>query len=290
MSIRYMCISAAIFFFSLLTYAQEGKWVEVSGKCQGANVTPEEGKRRALESARAEAIKQVVGVKVDEEQFRVQTETMKGDKVDAYFDTFSKLSRSTASGRIVDEEVRYDVVIEGDSPAYIAYLKAKVVQEKGVGDPAFKAEISLPSDVYFDRGVGGVSDELRFKISATKDCYLYIFNLMSNDSVQLLLPNAYLKDNSYVVAQSEQVFEKDIRALGMRFTLSVPSGMQSAKEGLHLIALKQKIDFRGSHLSADALGTIPTYKSAITDILNWLIQIPVEMRTEAFQSYEIRRR
>ena len=52
-----------------LVLAQDAKWVIAAGRSVAGNVTPDEGKQRALDIARGEAIKEVVGVRVQEELF-----------------------------------------------------------------------------------------------------------------------------------------------------------------------------------------------------------------------------
>lgn len=270
-------------------FPQEVKWVTTSGRYIGSDVTPDEGKHRALDIARSEAIKQVVGVKVDEELFRHKGELMKGKKTEEYFDSFATLSRSTAVGRILNEEVQFAASIENDILVYKVTLRALVAEEKGTTDPTFKVAITLRNPVLFDRGDAVKNDEMLFTISATQLCYLYIFNLLSNDTVQLILPNKYLRNNLFDHEKKEQDYERDIRQMGMHFTVELPKGVERAKEALYVIALKDRIEFKSDHFSQNGNNTIPTYKSAMTDIMNWLIQIPADHRTEAFQSYEIRR-
>ena len=47
---------------SFFNFAQEGVWVTTIGRYTLINGTVEEAKRKALESARGEAIKEVVGI------------------------------------------------------------------------------------------------------------------------------------------------------------------------------------------------------------------------------------
>ncbi len=270
--------------------AQEGMWVTSTGRSGSEGITPEEGRAKALDIARGEAIKQVVGVKISEELFSNTGELMKNNKSEEYFDTFARLSRSTAAGKILKEEKQFETVIENGIPVYIAHLRAYVVKETGESDPSFVAQIDLKSPVFIDRGDPARNDRVDFQISASKDCYLYLFNLLADDSVQLVMPNIYLKNNAYAVEKKEQEFEKDIRLMGMEFIAELPHGVNRAKEALYLIALKDKYDFRSENFNQNGQkNIIPTYKAAMTDIMNWLIRIPPDRRTEAFQSYEIRR-
>ena len=269
--------------------AQEATWISTTGSYVGTDVTPGEGKHRALDIARGEAIKQVVGVKVQEELFRSLGELIKGKETEEYFDTFAKLCRSTAAGRILQEEVTYRTVVQKDVPVYMADLKALVAGEKGSPDPSFKIEVLLNAPILMDRGDPSKNEEVRFTISSTQPCYLYVFNLLSNDTVQMILPNRFLKHNRYEPGKQEQVYERDLREMGMRFTVELPKGQIRAKEAVYVIGLKDNVEFNSDHFTQRGSSTIPTYSAAMTDIMNWLIQIPADRRAEAFQSYEIRR-
>jgi len=103
------------------------------------------------------------------------------------------------------------------------------------------------------------------------------------------MPNAYLKDNEYRVNNTEQEFEKKIKSMGMNFTVGLSPNKPSQTEALYVIALKDKLDFVSGNFSRDGLSVIPTYRAAITDIMNWLIQIPIDERAEAFKQFEIRK-
>ena len=289
-----MKILNAILLNLVITFAciaQDGSWVQTTGRFNGANVTPEEGKKNALEMARAEAIKQVVGLKVTEETFRNISETQVGDQQLTYFDTFSRLNRSTSSGRIIEEDYSIETVLEKDVPIYIARLNAKVVKEEGNADPGFKVNINMPGDVYYSRSdVPSENDAIAFKITATKNCFLYLFNIMSSDSVQLVFPNQYIENNYYDTNKDEQEFEKLMNFHGMKFNVYLPAGISMASEAFLVIALKDKINFTSENFNQDGLSIIPTYRAAMTDIMSWLIQIPADKRTEAFRSFEIRRK
>jgi len=282
-----------IIFYTLIFYtfifAQSGQWTETEARFFGANVTPEEGQRKALEIARSEAIKKVVGIKVNEETFRHITEIQAPNQQDEFFDVFSRIGRSTISGKIIKEEYRFNTYIENNIPVYYVNLRALVVEEDGKPDPAFSVKIIMPRDVFYDRGLQSKNDNLNFKIEATKDCYIYLFNILANDSVQLLIPNQFIRDNSYNVGKIEQEFEKKIKSAGINFKVALSPYRTSQKEALLVIALKDKIDFVSDNFSKDGQSIITTYKAAMTDIMNWLVQIPFDRRTEAFKSFEIRK-
>ena len=269
-------------------WGQEIHVVEAEGTCIGANITFEEGQKMALDNARAEAIKKTVGVNISEETFRRVSETMVGDQVEL-FDAFSKLSKSTSYGRIIKEEIvdsKTEVV--DNLPVYKVKIKAEVIAEEGKPDPDFTVEIIMDKDVFFDRGPDG-SDEISFDIWASQDCYIYLFNLMANDSIQLILPNNYIKDNFYSVQSETQVFMDDIRSYGMTFPVKLSPGRKQVLEAFYIVALKDKIPFETDRYATEGDGVIPTYRAAFTEMQNWLVNIPIDRRTEAIKTFEIRK-
>jgi hypothetical protein len=74
----------------------------------------------------------------------------------------------------------------------------------------------------------------------------------------------------------------------MKYTTDVRNPVR-AKKVIYVIGLKDNVEFISDHSIKQGNSTIPTYSSAMTDIMNWLIQIPADRRAEAFQSYEIRK-
>jgi len=281
--ISLMCLS----FNSILT-AQKTTWVKVSSSCLAVQITPDEAKQKALELARAEAIKQAVGLKITEETFRGVTEALKNGEVSEFRDVFNRFNLSSSFGKIIEEEKRYTVEMDGEYPRYICHLRAKVVEEHGAPDPNFKAEIVLDRNSFLDRGTSK-REEVKFKLWASQNCYLYLFNIMSVDSVQLILPNKHISNTYFDRNKTEQDFEKQIISWGLKFWAGLSPGKSHAVEGLLLIALKEKVEFNSPNFSPDGSNIIPTYRAAITDIMSWLVAIPLDKRAEAFATFEIRK-
>jgi len=148
-----------------------------------------------------------------------------------------------------DEESQCTVTNENNIPVYTVTLRALVAEEKGSPDHAFKFEVSLRNPVLLDRGNPLKYDELLFKITATQHCYLYVFNLLSNDTVLLILPNKYLRNNIFTTEKKEKDFERDIRQVGIRFTAALPKGLGRVKKALYVIALKDNIEYKSDHFT-----------------------------------------
>jgi hypothetical protein len=264
-------------------YAQEVQTVIVEGKYVGGqNITPEEGFKKALEDALNTAVEKVCGILVREETIRTLAETSLNSEL---IDQFSKLCSITKYGRVVDKEI-LERRLDGSSFTYFVKVKAVIVKENDLPDPNFQINLELSKPVFFvDKK--GIGEEMNFKITANQDCYLYLFNLMSDDSVKLLLPSQLLPNNFYSSKSKIQEYEKKLEDIKMNVGLT--SGKEMLTEGLYLIALKEKVDFKSENFSKDGTDYIPTYKAAIYDIQKWLMEIPNNKRTETLKVYEIRK-
>ncbi len=277
--------------FGSLNAQTDTSWTEATGKCYSTSVTPEEGWQRARRDAEANAIRDVLGIHLTEATFGVKAESINSENKSDYFSVFSELSRSTTSGRIIAEEVldkKLDV--ENNNPVYAVKIRAKVAKDIGEPDPGFNVDIRLDKDVYYDRGSLDLNDVVTYSITASKNCYLYLFDIMSNDSVLLLVPNPYFTDNFYSVEGGAEAFQQKLAKLPIKLRVGLPPGKKTSTEMLYMVALKKKIDFYSPYMTNESLGIIPTYQSALLDLQKWLVRIPQNLRTSASASFTIRRR
>ena len=287
------CLLLIFFSFAAVgtLHAQiDTDWTEATGRCYSTDVTPEEGWRQAQRDAEANAIRHVLGIRIMDETFGVKAESMDSDDKSNYFSVFSELSRSTTSGHIIAEDVlSKKLETANDYPLYTVKIRAVVARDSGKSDPGFRVDIHLNKDVYYDRGSPDINDAVKFSITASENCYLYLFDIMANDSVLLLIPDPYFSDNYYSAAQGPAGFQKKLAELPIKLRVGLPPGKQTSTEMLYLVALKKKIDFFSPHVTKETLGIIPTYRSALLDLQKWLVRIPRNLRTSASASFTIRR-
>ena len=284
----------SLFFFlshvSAVHAQTDSLTVESTGHCYSTEVTPAEGWRRSLQDAEANAIRDAVGVAVSGHTFQLTSESTKGDKPTDYLSTFSELNTTTTSGRVIAEQIiDSSLTTEGNLPVYSIKIRATVAKDKGEPDPAFQAEIRLNKDVYYDRGNIEHNDAVRFSISASQDCYLYVFDIMANDSVMLIMPNVYFKDNFYSAMEGQESFDKKLAKLPYDLKVGLPPKKNLTTEMIYVVALKKKIDFHSSNMTEESSGILPTYQSAILDLQKWLVRIPRDLRTTASAPFTIKR-
>jgi len=106
-----------------------------------------------------------------------------------------------------------------------------------------------------------------------------------------LFPNERIKNNFFSKSDDNNQFMKMFKEAGLGFGFELPEGKESTTESLYLIATKEQVEFTSDSISLyeGTFNRLPNYKTAILDIMNWLVQIPLDERTSAMISYEIRR-
>jgi len=199
----------------------ECRWVTVTSKIHGLDRTPEEVKQEALQQARKLAVEKVLGVKIHEVQ-----QIFKGETNEKIYDNFSQLIHSEVSGRITEEkETKYRSFFEGQIPIYTCRLTAKVCAEKGKPDPGFKVNLILnhKDNIYRER------DDLILQILSSEDCYLTIFNVLSNGQVRVLFPNEMMPENRVPTDKWFSVPSQDDLARGIHFRMGLlPNGIKGS--------------------------------------------------------------
>jgi len=284
-------VSFILFLFPSKTWSQaDSLSVESTGHCYSTEVTPEEGWKRALQDAEANAIRTALGISVSGQTFQLTSESTKGEKPTDYLSTFSELNTTTTSGRVIAERIDSSFLsTEGNLPVYNVKIRATVAKDKGEPDPGFQLEIHLDKDMYYDRGEIDRNDAVKFSISASQDCYLYIFDIMSNDSVMLLMPNVYFADNFYSAAEGKEGFDRKLAKLPYDLKVGLPPRKDLTTEMIYIVALKKKIDFHTSNVTEESSGILPTYQAAILDLQKWLVRIPQDLRATASAPFTIKK-
>lgn len=277
-----------IFLIINVLFGQEKKTVQVTGSCLVVNISPEQAKKIALDNARAEAIKSAFGLNISEEIFSSFNEVKNNDKIEEFNENFNKIIHTATNGKIIDEKVQFETKVENGNVIIYANLEATVIEEIGNSDPDFKVEIILPKTKFYVNEDTNKSDNLDFKLWSSEDCYLYLFNVMHNDTITILLPNELIKDNSYKIQKKVQNYEKYFN--NVKFTVGLPKDKDYVIEGLLLIAIKEKINFIPNVLETEKNGNLITYNTRLTNLMKWLVKIPLNQRAEIFKTIEIIRK
>ena len=292
-----LLILCVIFIATALAEEQKKEgWVKVTGEYyQGPNMTIEEAKRRALEKAKRNAIEQAFGVAISAQTLQLRSETQQD-----FHESFTELSRATVYGRIVEqEELNWESETLQLSPGefitrYRVTLRAKVKKEVGEPDPNFKVSLKLnDGKVTFLEG-----DEMILHITPTKDCYITVFNVLSDNTVLVLFPP---QGHTQQVAPGRKKFSipsETERHQGMHFRVGLLPGKTQDTEYVWVVATKDDIPFlpgeaKEFHPNIAILSgkvVLPTYQSALEDINRWLVSIQLSRRAVDMAQYEIRKK
>jgi hypothetical protein len=252
------------------------------------DVTPADAKRKALEQALAEAVRRIVGVRVQSAQLAVDED--RGGRVR---DSFLSVVQLDAAGRATDYRVLDERFVSERHPTLGAqlYLELRalvsVARERGSADAGFTVSVSLNDALFFDGG-GSIdgNDELIATITASRDAWLTVFGVVG-DSAQLLLPNAVMTDHRAGSGAAVELPSREWRDRGVHFRASLPAGEQARRELLVVVATRSPVAFalREPRSSDGADASFP-----LLEIQRWLVTIPLDQRAIAFAPYEVRRK
>lgn len=249
----------------------------------------DDARRRAIDDAQAEAVREVVGTQVDAVQLASRTE--RGQTLD---DAFSSIVQASASGRVTAYTITRDTVEQtrdaSGRPLYylVLVLLADVTPEEGRPDPGFRVSLELNQPVFTDGGPGH-RDEIIARVRVTKDAYVTLFQV-SGDSVQLLLPNQWVRANHVLAGQSMEFPPADLRSgIGLHLLAEVPPGATRTTERLTVVATKRPVPFTGALGTSTEPGVVNTIQGTLVALQRWLVNIPLSERAESDILYETRR-
>ncbi|MDZ7360384.1 MAG: DUF4384 domain-containing protein [candidate division KSB1 bacterium] len=250
------------------------------------NLTPQQARTAALNEARAEAVRIVAGVKIRSESIGVRSESMQEGKTTALQDFFASVNRDVAYGHVVRQEILSEgtvtlATIAGKPPQvyYKVRIRAHVAVEQGEPDPTFSLQVKTNKDIYRE------NELMTIDIKATQDCYVYVFNVMANDSLLVLFPNLYMQDNRLKADSTLHLMPK-----GLSLQVSLLPGMQRATELIYVVATRQRYKFAPEWREEDeALRSTVTKSFAFIELPRWLANIPPDQRTDRVAAYEVYR-
>ena len=236
-------------------------WFQVTVSVVIENITPEKAKEMAIQKACKKAIEYFSGVEISGRILNIQAENQNQILIDNY----SSITQQTAQGIIIDKEILKDEIISKENQLIkVITIKVKVDKQKGEKDPSFQVTANLNSEYFKD------VEEMELSVKSSKDCYLTIFNICSNDSVYVIFPNEYRKSNFLKSGENFRLPNSDDKKIGLYFPVNLLPNKNEDVELIKVIATKQKIDF-SSVYSFSAYGT---YQTAYIDLQNWLLKIP----------------
>ena len=236
-------------------------WFQVTESVMIVNITPEKAKDFAIQKACKRAIEFYSGIEISGRILNFQAENQN----QILIDNFSSITQQTAQGIIIEKEILKDEIISKENQLLkVVTIKLKVEKQKGEKDPSFQITSNLNRE-YFKDG-----EEMELSVESSKDCYLTILNICSNDSVYVIYPNKFRNDNFIKSGELFQLPNSNDKKMGLYFPVNLLPYKNDDFEMIKVIATKQKIDFSSAY-SFSAYGT---YQSTLVDLQKWLLQIP----------------
>lgn len=240
------------------------------------SLTPEGARRKAREEAMAEAVRQVAGV-------RVQSTVMHGvrETRDSLRSDYRSVVQLDAAGRAVDLAVVAEQweTSAGGLPVYRATFAVTVALEEGATDPGFTLTATLPAAEYIARAPDPRrNDELVTTVRSSRAAQLFLFSL-ADDSVTLLLPNAYTGPIALAAEVVAEVPDAGWRDRGLRVRVTPPRSGDRSDDALVAVAV-----------TAGTTPPVPPATGSLLDLQRWLVAIPVPARAIAFAPYVVRAR
>lgn len=252
----------------------EEKWSdEVSAEVLGEEMTPAEAWALCVNRAKAKAVEQIAGVEIINDSFVRDFETLTD---------FINVASHAWVKEVKDErrEPAFQQGSDGSSvPVYRVFLKAKVVLDKDV-DRGFLVKLSL------NRHRFQTGDEMSIAVQSSRDSYISIFNVLSDDKVTMIYPNRYRMDRFLKKGQKLMVPDRDAgetRKLKMFNT----SGKSTAKESIIAIATKDDVDLSLGDFSEAIINENISRTGSFRDLLEKIKHIPPRERALAFEVYEV---
>ena len=252
-------------------------WFEVVGKAIIQNITPEKAEELAIFNACRDAIQYYSGVEIVVKVIDVQAI----DKKEVILDHFFSLIKQTTTGIILEKQIIHNkTVIDGVNLVKVVVLKVKVGKQKGVRDPYFNVTAQLNDDTFKE------DEKLEITVQSSKNCYITVLNICSNDDVYVIFPNQYRGDNFLKVGEVFKLPNEDGKRMGLSFPLKLLDGKDKDVEMIKILATKKNISFATSR----SLSSYGTYRLALKKLLNWLIKIPRNEIEEIDMQYLIKKR
>jgi len=223
------------------------------------DLTIAEARHQATTKALKNIIEYYSGTEINSTSLSIVAETdLKMD-----MDHFSRFTNTLSRGMILEKEIiTENRKFFGDNLLFVVTLKARVGKLEGDDDPFFKIEASLNRQ-RFQNG-----DEMIIQINSSKDCYIYVLNILSDETATALLPNEYIEDNFLGKGQSLRVPPEEGNIT--KFRVSLPEGASQASEMILVLAIKATDSNEQKSFKLD----LGSYQMALKELMEFIIGFP----------------
>ncbi len=262
----------------------EPGWIEVSASRIFSNsVSPDKAKQELLQILRNDAVSRKVHANV--EVTSLLTDVMSEVEGEANEQTtWAGFFKTTVSGVITQEEILSDQLIplEGkENYEKKMTLKAYVEPVQGQRDPGFYVDVELENNMLKS------GDELAFSVTPSKDCYLYVFNLMADQNILLMFPNDYMEENFVPEGERIQIPDSGIRNHAKFKVASMPGELITA-ESVYIVCSREELPMiKGLPKIGTSMPVFSANSQSFIKLQRWLTNIPLDQRVEKNLIYHV---
>nr|MBC8383129.1 DUF4384 domain-containing protein [Candidatus Cloacimonadota bacterium] len=186
-------------------------------------------------------------------------------------DDYIHITNQTTQGIILDRKVVSEQIITIDNAIFSwVTVHVKIVQQKGEKDPYFSLDASL-NKVHFQE-----FETLEIFCVPSKDCFITILNICSNDTVYVLFPNKYREDNLVKAGETFEMPNEQDRNIGLSLPVKLLPGKITDSEIIKIIATKENlnlVEFKNDMVYG-------TYSASLNKLMQRLITIPQDQIVE----------
>ncbi len=230
-------------------------WCQITTKVAIENISPQEAKKLSLQKAYRQATEYFSGIEIKSQSTYLQSHN--SDKL--VVDNFSQLINQASNGIVLEKNIIKESIEKTGNLLYKNItVKIKIGQQKGKSDPTFTIDANLNKDYFKEK------DDLELQVTSSKDCYLTIFNIMSDGNVATIFPNKYRENNFLKANQKFNLPNANEKEFGLKFELNLLPNKQEDTEIIKIIATKYPINFKVNS----------NFQNAYEDLLHKLISIP----------------
>ena len=121
-------------------------------------------------------------------------------------------------------------------------------------------------------------------VRSTKDCYIYIFNILSNETVTTLIPNQYSNDN--FLSKDDSLLIPSQEGVINRLRVDIPDGTKHATELIMILAIKANKDT----IKKDFNLIMGDYNMALNELMEFIMNFPMNQVAQLNLPYVIKKR
>ncbi len=260
-----------------LAYEVRPGWFMVDTSLVFPNsIAPEKARQEALMAARAAGLEQALPQEIS---FTSLLSDIMDETAGVAFEksTWSTFARSSVTGHLIDEKILSTTLepIKGNAYSYRIVLEARVVPVKGERDPSLYLELEVNERLL------AAGDELVVRARPSRDGYLYVFDFLSDNSVMLMFPNAYMTDHAVAAGTWLEIPTRQERDRGIHYRVAVAPEVPTANETIYAVFTRQPIADISSLIDVqEGYATFSAGDESFTTFQRWLWEIPLGQRVE----------